>query len=405
MLDYVLFSLKSLFLHKLRTFLNLSGISIGIMALVAIYSLSLATKQEIEGELSQLGGSELYYLDSKYSQKSSEDSDDYDYYYNSRVITRQELKQLAKIKEIGILSLMVHLEKDVKCGSMVQSGTIMGVSPEYLTKMTKKKLIAGRFLTGIDDCTANRCCLITQKGLKALKQNEGLLNRTVSIGGSSFTVIGIIQSEVKNSKLVQSNIELEAFIPLSTAQKMAGEDSSVPVFTLRDDISDKNAVVTRIINDLTARCSYKYDYKITSMSEVFKKVNNVMNIVTAVIGAIGALSLLVGGIGVMNIMLVSVVERTREIGIRVAVGARTRDLLFQFMIESMTVCMFGGILGILMGVLLIFGLSYVPHVPVAYSVNSIFIGLAFSAVTGLIFGIYPAFKASRLDPIECLRYE
>ncbi|MDD5092291.1 MAG: ABC transporter permease, partial [Candidatus Wallbacteria bacterium] len=312
------------------------------------------------------------------------------------------------IPMLTTVSAMITSNAELVSEGFTGNASVNGVEPIYIEDLAKRELLHGRMMKHVDLTTYSDVCLISEKGLKTMDCDQSILGKTVKINMQPFTVVGILKEDLQAGKLFDTGDEVEVFIPYTSAQKLFQLRNVYWVSCKRSEEGMKmelKELLKRVELVLRAKTGFRYDYEVEALSEQLAEINRILTILTLVIGAIGALSLIVGGIGVMNIMLVSVTERTREIGIRVAVGAKTWSLIWQFLIETMTVCFLGGLGGIGLGVLLVLGISQVPKIPVVISQGSIVAGIVFSLVTGIVFGIYPAFKASRLDPIECLRYE
>ena len=291
---------------------------------------------------------------------------------------------------------------------------IMGTTEPYLP-INNLGLDEGRFIGPMDVASRRKVCVIGQDILDKLALPAQCLGEEIQIGRGTYTIVGI--KEKQGGSFGQSQDD-QIFIPLTTAIQQYGQDAANSVFIvvqvkdakMMDDAVERISAVLRRVHGL--RFGQQDDFRIFTTEEVRRIIKQFTGISTLVVTAIVCITLIVGGIGIMNIMLVSVTERTREIGIRMAVGAKRAHILYQFLIESVTLSTLGGVLGLFAGIglahLTVFILrkSVAESFPPAYiPVWIVVLSLGFAALTGAIFGVYPAVKASRLDPIEALRYE
>jgi putative ABC transport system permease protein len=289
---------------------------------------------------------------------------------------------------------------------------LYGVS-ESFQEVVNHWVERGRFFTPVDTETKKRVCTLGTEAVEELQLGSDPIGKTILIAGTRFTVVGVME---KKGGSFGNNRDDVVIIPFSTATAIYGTENMkqlILAFQLRNgaDIDLAKQQVTEILRTRhNLKKGERNDFRILAQEEILETISSALTTTSLVMGAIVGIALLVGGIGIMNIMLVSVTERTREIGIRKAIGARRQDVLLQFLIEAIVLSGFGGIVGIIGGTLLAnlarLGLAkFVELPPVHTPLWAIALAFGFCALLGILFGIYPAAKASKLDPIEALRYE
>lgn len=425
--ENVKLAFQALLANKMRALLTMLGIIIGIGAVIAIMTVSSSLTNSISDSFQEMGANNITVGLKQTSSKTETRSNGLKFGAASRnslvekedLITDDMLSELKtqfsdKIDAIAISETVAS--GTVHDGSNTANISISGINSEYFAS-DDVTLIAGRRLTSDDNTGKKKVIMISDKVVdqifggdsqKALSQKI-----QVEIDGVyyQYYVVGVYKYESNNSFSSSSDedITTTAYIPILTGKAQTHSDEGYQQFTVvtKSGIDGVSAFATQIENFFTPYYSSNEDYKIstTTMESMTESMSDMIGTVSIAISFIAGISLLVGGIGVMNIMLVSITERTREIGTRKALGAKNSSIRFQFIIESMILCLIGGILGILVGFLL--GaiaasiLGYSAAVPVA----AIIIAVGFSMIIGIFFGYYPANKAARMDPIEALRYE
>ena len=294
-------------------------------------------------------------------------------------------------------------------GKTYRRGNTQGVTPNY-AQISNVRLKEGRFVTEQDDQFRRNVMVIGVNAAQALfpEQPDGIVGTEVKMGGYIWEVIGVLDKR-KNAFLGENEEDNAVLVPFRTGLQVAPARRFLRFIIqakpgLRDAALDQTEEILR--NRRRVKFEQQNDFDLGTADKFISQFDSIFGMVGLIAIAISSVGLLVGGIGVMNIMLVSVTERTQEIGIRKAVGARRRDIVSQFLYEAMTLTLFGGILGVLLS----FGVSWIlgllaPSLPASIPSWAVVTGLVVSVTVGLVFGVWPAMKASRLDPIECLRYE
>lgn len=425
--ENVKLAFQALLANKMRALLTMLGIIIGIGAVIAIMTVSSSLTNSISDSFQEMGANNITVGLKQTSSKTETRSNGLKFGAASRnssvekedLITDDMLSELKtqfsdKIDAVAISETVasgtVHEE------SNTANISISGINSEYFAS-DDVTLIAGRRLTSDDNTGKKKVIMISDKVVDQIfdgDSEKALAQKIrVEIDGIyyQYYVVGVYQYESNNSFSSSSDedITTTAYIPILTGKAQTHADDGYQQFTVvtKSGIDSVSAFATQIENFFTPYYSTNEDYKISTatMESMTESMSDMIGTVSIAISFIAGISLLVGGIGVMNIMLVSITERTREIGTRKALGAKNSSIRFQFIIESMILCLIGGILGILAGFLL--GaiaasiLGYSAAVPVA----AIMVAVGFSMVIGIFFGYYPANKAARMDPIEALRYE
>ncbi len=396
--------------NKMRTFLSMLGIIIGIASVIIIVGLGNGLKFKILDQFSGMGADQLFVTPN----------------WDSRTNRMGEInmKDLAYIKSLpGVVDVSPQIgwTTDVKSTKKSQQMEVRGVTEEFFP-IAGMKLDQGRLITSTDLDLRQSICILkpavvatlfghatTDRPEDILPNKEevaNVLGKTVNAGDHRLTVVGVLTNEQSNMGFFWTAPNT-IFVPVTLLLRLSQSKSVNGMSIQIDDINNAKKIGEDILNALKERHEYKGAYNVISPDDIQKQISTALNIFTMVIGAIGGLSLFVGGIGIMNIMLASVAERTREVGIRKAIGAKRRDILIQFLVEAGSISGFGGIIGILLGIALTKSIAILSqdNVPAVILPSSILIAFLFSILVGMFFGIYPSSKAANLNPIEALRYE
>ncbi|MBE3115531.1 MAG: ABC transporter permease [Actinobacteria bacterium] len=401
LLENIKIAFQALFLNKLRSFLTMLGIIIGVGAVVAIFSIGLGAQQSVIQSFQDIGSNLIYIIPGNPedqlvsgTQQAKLTIDDV------RAIEREATLITEVAPVITSSSVASYLNKSTR--------PIVNASTENGREIFNMKIEKGNFYSRSDVLNASNVAVIGQTVIKNLFGKTDPIGKIIKLDGKNFKVIGTLES--KGTGAFGSDQDNSIEIPVTTAQnKLYGLDSYNMIMAQSISEKDIDAATEEIKSILkrhrNIRFGEKEDFMVQNQTQILGIITIVTGIFTAVIAGIGSISLLVGGIGIMNIMLVSVTERTREIGIRKAIGAKNRDILVQFLVESIVLSVTGGIFGILFAVSVSAILSRFTVLETSITVFPIIIALSFSTVIGLFFGIFPAMRAARLNPIDALRYE
>jgi putative ABC transport system permease protein len=279
---------------------------------------------------------------------------------------------------------------------------VIGTTPKFQS-IRNLFVDTGNFVTQGDVDSKYKIVVLGTKVKEELFGQENALGKVVTLSDARYRVVGVMR---KRGTSLGMDLDDVVFIPVTSGQELFDTDGLFEIIASTPRAEDVDRAISQIKDVLIKRHAHKEDFTIQTQGAMLSTMNTILGVLTAVLGGIAGISLLVGGIGIMNIMLVSVRERTREIGIRKALGARNRDIMAQFMIEAVTLSGAGGIIGILTGVGLALLIPvFVDVLPTSVSLWSILMAFSFSAAVGIFFGVYPARKAALQDPIQALRYE
>jgi len=390
-------ALNGLKANKLRSGLTMLGIIIGVVAITLLISIALGVRSKILGEIQSIGSNAFVVIPGNVEEMKGPPE--------FLAVNKLTLRDVFSIRQRSIYPLEVApiliSSAPIRFGGgKSYTALVMGVTEEF-PSARGWKAERGRFISKQDFKSARKVCLIGRTIVRSLFKGGDPIEKSLLIKGQRFKIIGVMEPKGYMFNFDQDDI---VFLPLSTAQDFFGVSYINRILVKVSDpkIMDEAMEMTKKI--LLRRLDPE-DFSVKSQAEIFSLFQTITAILTVALGSIAGISLVVGGIGIMNIMLVSVTERTREIGIRKAVGAYDLDILIQFLTESAVLSFFGGLLGILVSYLFSFALSSFASFTIPVAPLSILISLGFSILVGVFFGVYPASKAARLDPITALRYE
>ena len=400
---------QGLFSHKLRSLLTVLGIIFGVSAVIAMLSIGEGAKLEALEQIKLMGMNNILIQDADLEAEELAEARE----AQSRGLSLTDAETIREICP-GIEAVTAQREEDLKIrwGSQTTQATIVGTEPDYPWVMNFG-VERGSFLEHSDMETYRRVCIIGNAIKRELFPFQDPVGQRVKIGDLWFSVIGIMESKGvaagKAGGISVRDINRDVYIPISTALKRFTRkplESEVNQITVKVSEAGKIRETANIINQILHRRHHEVeDYQIIIPEELLKASQRTQRIFNIVMGAIAGISLLVGGIGIMNIMLATVLERTREIGVRRAMGARQRDILGQFLIEAVVLSVSGGLIGIILGFAMTKVIVLYAGWTTVVSFGAVILAFGVSASVGMIFGIYPAQKAAKLDPIDALRYE
>ncbi len=396
-------ALKAIWANKMRSMLTTLGIVIGTAAVIAVVSIVQGFSQVITNEVQNLGANTIIVSPFRPPGKDGDK-------LGKIVLTWEDGQAIMRTcPSVSIVTPIVQQFGEVKFGEERSQYQIVGVQPVF-QDVRNYYVEVGRFFSALDDTARTNACVIGHGVLKDLKLPDNPIGRDLLVSGRNCSIIGVMEPK---GELLGQELDKFVMIPYGTAVSLwgpsVGENTVLLVRSktpeLVDQAADEIENMLRVRHRL--RSDQPSDFKVGTQKEFLKSFTKFANGVTYVVAGVVSIALLVGGIGIMNIMLVSVTERTREIGVRKAVGARRSHILSQFVIEAIALALVGGIIGIAMGIGVgAIAAKLIPNWPGFFvPVWAVALAFGFSSAVGLFFGIYPAAKASRLDPIESLRYE
>jgi putative ABC transport system permease protein len=409
--------IENLLLHKLRSFLTMLGVVFGVGSVVAMLSVGEGASKDALDQIRRLGSNNIIVSSIKSAQE--EQTSTQHSHMSIYGLTYEDHRRIAEsfrnIRQTAPAKLM---RKDARLRERAMELRVVGATPEWF-QLVPREIVAGRVLLASDEAKRAPVAVLTEFGARKLLATEGTIGQTLRIGGDEFEVVGIIRSESGQAGNIQiPDQEIDVYIPLAVAQRYFGD-----IFAKRTAGSDErelvqlHQIIIQVDDQKNAEAvgagiermlqvfHNKKDYVVSVPLALLKQAEATKRRFNIVLGSIAGISLLVGGIGIMNIMLASVTERTREIGIRRAIGAKRKQIVLQFLIETVVLSTMGGLIGLVVGVLIPFLIQYFSRMPTVVTATGIFLPLFVSMAIGIVFGLYPALHAAQVDPIVALRHE
>jgi len=399
---------RSLFAHKGRSLLTILGIVIGVTAIIVVMALGQGTQDLIIGEINQLGSDSVVVVAGSEEERMTG--------IIPKTLRERELQAIlnpANVPDLKMAIPMVNFSGRVSYQGATFNGSGIGTEAEFFAEIFNAYPDKGRLFTKEEIDSRARVVVLGLKAKEELFGSSEAVGEMIEVGGTKFRVVGVFPAIGQKIFLNVDNLIL---IPYTTAQTFILGTNHFVQIMVKASSADKVEVVKHDINE-TLLSLHRIDdikdadFEVQTQQALVDQIGTIMSILTAFLSSMVAVSLVVGGIGIMNIMLVSVTERTKEIGLRKALGATRGDILKQFLIEAVTLTVAGGLVGILLGTLiswvvtLILQATVAPSWAFAFPMDAAILGVLVSAVVGLIFGIYPANQAAKRSPIEALRYE
>ncbi len=399
-------SFRALWVNKMRSALTMLGIIIGVGAVIAMVAIGSGASQKISEQISTMGSNLLIILPGATTSGGVRMGSG-----TQPTLSLSDAEAIQKecpsVEDVGPV---LGGAAQVIVGHLNWSTVITGTTPGMLV-VRDWDLASGRPFTDQDVKSATKVALLGQTVVDNLFGEENPIGKTIRIKNVPFSVIGVLS--VKGQSAIGQDQDDVIYIPVTTSQKkLFGSQfpGMVRIIMVKAKSADDLPVAEKQINELLRQRHHigqkqDNDFTVRNLTQVMQAAEQSTRVMTLLLGAIASVSLLVGGIGIMNIMLVSVTERTREIGIRMAIGAKTWDIRLQFIVEALTLSLIGGVIGIILGISTSLILSSISGWPTVVSLLSILLAFSFSGLIGIFFGFYPAYKASLLNPIDALRYE
>jgi len=392
-------SFTALKANKIRSFLTMLGIIIGVAAVILLISLGAGLQNYITQQFESLGTNILYVMPGQVGKEGGGFTQGPPNFAGSK-LTYKDSRDISRLgKPIIDASASIEEPTAIKYANTSKYIRIHGVEDNFL-KMRNINVVLGRELTKSDMDQQKKVVVLGPSLKEKLLGEIDPIGKKVLIGDFRYDVVGV--TEKKGGGGLGSSLDDTGFIPLTSAQRLFNQDN---VQAISVEVNDKQSIdeAKKMTEKLLSRRLKEDEFSVVDQASLLETINSIISVLTVALGGIAAISLLVGGIGIMNIMLVSVTERTREIGLRKAVGAKSGDILAQFLTEAIVLCLTGGFIGILIGA----GGSLLAKqfIPTVVPLWAVLLAFCFSAAVGIIFGVAPAYKAAKLDPINALRYE
>lgn len=395
-------AVNSLRSNKVRTFLTLLGIIIGVTSVTTIIGLGEGVKRQVNQQISDLGSDLITVVPGRDASVSGFDSITgiLGSAATSTSLTEKDLESIENIENVETAGGVMKLDGSISRGDQRLNTRIMGVGEDYL-QLTKQKLSTGQFFGG--DLENNDTVVLSKNVAETLFGKEDPIGSSVSIRDSTFVVIGVLD-EQEGFNLGQPINDL-VLIPLPVAKTFNQGTTQLQQITAMVEDTSKSELTAKAINAALLKNRGEEDFTVTTQDQLAAATDSVFKILTGFTAAVASISLLVGGIGVMNIMLVTVTERTREIGVRKAVGATKTQIMMQFLVEALAITLAGGLIGIIASIVASYIISAQTAVKPALDIWIILLATTVSIAVGIIFGTWPAIRAARKNPIEALRHD
>lgn len=400
LLETIKLAFRAISRNMLRSFLTVLGVVIGVAAVIAMVTIGNGTTAQVTAEISKLGTNLLFVRPGQFGPgRASSDAKKF------------TLRDVEAIREqVSGLRAVAGMNQSTSVaifGGENHSTTVIGTTSEYLVAQNWS-LAFGRSFSSSEERGGQAVCIVGETVRRELFGSTPAVGQKIRVGGLSCEVIGVLGR--KGQSGMGSDQDDVVMMPLRIFQRRIGgtTDVSGMVLSAQEGVSTSKvqATVERLLRERRKIVAGRSDdFSVNDMTQMASTLTGTTTLMTGLLGAVAAVSLLVGGIGIMNIMLVSVTERTREIGIRLAIGALERQVLLQFLVEAVTLSVFGGVVGILLGLGLAYGAVSFMSVPFVTSPSIIALAFLFSAAIGMVFGYFPARRAAQLNPIEALRHE
>lgn len=396
MLDLFKSSFRNLVRKRLRTLLTVSGIVIGIASVIIIGAIGESGKYAVSTELDSMGIGGL-------SITANTEGE------SNKRLNLEDLQAIRSIPDVEQAMPITMQYTDTSIREKRSSSVILGID-SGANQAISLNLLYGRMISRSDVSSSSNVCMIDQNYAKTAYGRENIVGKELLVLHSgafeSYTIIGIVEA---GSSILQNVIGNYApnfvYVPYTSFQNVSGQIVFDQIAVRVNDNQDVDRASTALIQALERYSGETGVYRADNLSKQRDKLSSLLDIVSMILSAIGAISLVVAGLGIMTVMLVSVNERTREIGIRKAIGAKNRTILIEFLFEALSMSLIGSILGSIIGVSLILLAALIFGIPLIISMQSILVAIVFAVIIGVIFGVYPAFKASKLHPVDALRFE
>lgn len=415
--------IKSLMLHKLRSALTMLGIIFGVCSVIAMLAIGEGASYEAQEAIKKLGSNNIIIRSVKPAEQANESGSSRGFVLEYGLTYDDATRMLRTIPGVTRVLPMRILRENVRFDRNEFPCQVIGTLPFY-TEIVGIDIVRGRFLTSTDESHQSNVCVLTAGLAGKLFPYQDPLKMTIKVAGVYYQIVGIVRERNMVEQRSQSGgsenevLDNNVYIPMSTSKSRFGETimkrtagsftaERVELHQITVQMQDTSSVETADpqISTLLKRFHETIDYETIVPLELLRQAEQTKRIFNIVLGSIAAISLLVGGIGIMNIMLATVTERTREIGVRRALGAKKKDIITQFLVETVVLSVGGGLIGVVIGVITPYIVSTLADMKTIVTISSVILAFGISGAIGIMFGIYPARSAANLDPIEALRHE
>ena len=386
-------ALRALLFNKVRTFLTMLGVIIGIFSVITLVTIGEGAKSYVTDQIKNLGaGYDSFAL---VAGKDNNSPPNPKFTYADIAYLKSRVPDIREVVAMNVGSGDLYYAK-----KQIKSPVVIGVTANFLETMGGK-LTAGRFFTVAEVEGRKKVAVIGPKIVEEFFGQSSPLGEKIKLRGDQYLIIGVSESR---GSIGPMDMDRRIVVPVTTSKNMLGTDKIMRFNIFPRDVNKLQEVKEKVSKVIQRRIRSD-DFRFMTQQGILNIVNNILGALTGFVAGIAAISLVVGGIGIMNIMLVAVNERVREIGVRKAIGAKRRDIVLQFLVESMMISLIGGIMGIIIGIFGAFMIMWFIKGTLVIAVWAIVLATTVSAVVGIFFGVYPAMRAAGLDPVEALRYE
>ena len=389
--------------NKIRSFLTMLGVIIGVMSVIVLMAIGQGTTASVTESISSMGTNLLTVTIQTRRVGGMGSKNPWAMTSSSKgtvILTMDDVLSLEDDASIECVSPVVTGSLTVKAGSTNTTASVTGVLPAY-AQIINQGVQEGRYIIDADVDNRSAVCVIGADLAEELYGTTSVVGNTLHIDGRAFRIVGVLES--RGTSMGGSSDE-SVVLPFTLAQRMLDSTTISSIYVSAIDSASVDDAQTVVESFLYKKYQNESSYSVMNQTQMLETANETASTLSLMLGGIAGISLLVGGIGIMNIMLVSVTERTREIGIRKAIGARRRDILLQFLIESVAISGLGGLIGLISGYALMHVLENALGMTLSMSTGVTYLAIGFSMTIGVVFGLYPANKASKLRPIEALHY-
>jgi putative ABC transport system permease protein len=411
--------IKSLLLHKLRSLLTMLGVVFGVSSVVAMLAVGQGANQQALDQIRKLGATNIIVDAVKPESQRQQQSNQQAALTLSYGLTYDDASRIRKTYSTITQTAPAKIaQKTARFGESSRDVRVVGTTPDWFD-LVDRQVLAGRVLTELDQEQRAAVCVITENLARKMMGGHAVLGQMMLVDNQAYEIVGVVASESSTSGNVQTpDRPNDIYIPLRTAKERIGDMLVQRTGgTLSREHIELHKIICRVggrehveptadaIRRMLENNHDQADYSMSVPLTLLRQAQQTQRMFNIVLGSIAGISLLVGGIGIMNIMLASVTERTREIGVRRAIGARQSQIIGQFLIETMVLSVIGGLIGVGLGVTIPFFIEQFADMPTDVTGWAIALSLGISASVGIIFGLYPAYRAAALDPIQALRHE
>lgn len=401
-LESIKMALRSIWANKARSFLTMLGIIIGISAVVVLISIGEGVKQDVTRQIYDLGSNLVIVLPGKVSESSGFDQNPANIIAGD-ILTKADLQKVKEHPEIIAASPLMIVSGGASFENKTSAGGIVIGADEEMAQVTALKIELGRRILNSD--LEQKVVVLGADPKKDLFEKENPLGKKIKIAKEEFEVIGTLQSAGQPGIFGHNEFDQFIEIPFSTAEKLAKKTQIHRIIAKVKEGADTKKVAADLKEQILVLHEGEDNFSVLTQEELLKLIGRLLNTLTAAVSAIAAISLLVGGIGIMNIMLVTVTERTREIGLRKAVGATKNAILFQFLIEAVVVSILGAAVAVGLAFLGTYLVDLKTNLQPVITLRAVLLAVGVGVAVGVVFGLFPAVRAAQKDPIEALRYE